>query len=256
MATLDLAGVSQSFLLRAGAVRRQSIAALGPLDLEIRDGEFVALIGPSGCGKSTVLRLLAGLLEPTTGRVRIDGLPPHDLQAQHSLGIAFQEHALLPWRTVQGNLRLPFEVAGLRATRERIGELIALAALQGFEHARPAELSGGMRQRVAIARALALRPKLLLLDEPFGALDAVTRRRMNLELERIWLESRPTTLMVTHSIDEAVLLADRVITLTERPGRVRADTPVPFGRPRPAALMRTPEFHRLADELTANLEIP
>jgi NitT/TauT family transport system ATP-binding protein len=162
---------------------------------------------------------------------------------------------LLPWRSVEGNLRLPFEVAGLTATEGRIGELITLAGLKGFEHARPAELSGGMRQRVAIARALALRPKLLLLDEPFGALDAVTRRRMNFELERIWLESRPTTLMVTHSVEEAVLLADRIIVLTERPGRVRVDSRVHFARPRAATLMRTAEFHRLVDELTANLEI-
>jgi NitT/TauT family transport system ATP-binding protein len=222
--------------------------------VQIGDGEFVALIGASGCGKSTVLRLLAGLDEPSTGQVQINGQPPRELQAQHSLGIAFQEHALLPWRSVEGNLRLPFEVAGLAATSDRIGELITLAGLEGFEHARPAELSGGMRQRVAIARALALRPKLLLLDEPFGALDAVTRRRMNFELERIWLESRPTTLMVTHSVDEAVFLADRILVLTERPGRVRMDRHVPFGRPRVGALMRTAEFHYLVDELTASLE--
>ncbi len=254
MATLALHSVTRSFLLRTGPGGRQPFAALGPIDAQVGDGEFVALIGPSGCGKSTVLHLLAGLLEPTTGRVQINEQPPRVLQAQHSLGIAFQEHALLPWRTVEGNLRLPFEVAGLRASEDRIGELIALAGLQGFEHARPAELSGGMRQRVAIARAIALRPKLLLLDEPFGALDAVTRRRMNFELERIWLESRPTTLMVTHSVDEAVLLADRVLVLTGRPGRMRTDTRIPFVRPRPADLMRTAEFHRLADELTANLE--
>jgi NitT/TauT family transport system ATP-binding protein len=222
--------------------------------VQVRDGEFVTLIGASGCGKSTVLRLLAGLDEPTTGQVLINNKPPRDLQASHALGIAFQEHALLPWRSVESNLRLPFEIAGVTATQERLGELIALAGLQGFEHARPAELSGGMRQRVAIARALALRPKLLLLDEPFGALDAVTRRRMNFELERIWLESRPTTLMVTHSVEEAVLLADRILVLTKRPGRVSMDICVPYARPRSATLMRTAEFHRLVDELTAKLE--
>jgi NitT/TauT family transport system ATP-binding protein len=254
MAMLSLHSVTRSYLRRSGAGRRVPFVALGPLDLQIGDGEFVALIGASGCGKSTVLRLLAGLDEPSTGQVQINGQPPRELQAQHSLGIAFQDHALLPWRSVESNLRLPFEVAGLTATAGRIRELITLAGLEGFEHARPAELSGGMRQRVAIARALALAPKLLLLDEPFGALDAVTRRRMNFELERIWLESRPTTLMVTHSVEEAVLLADRVIVLTGRPGRLRSDTRVTFARPRSAALMRTSEFHQLVDELTADLE--
>jgi NitT/TauT family transport system ATP-binding protein len=254
MATLSLRGITRLFQRRTGVRGKESFPALGPLDLQIADGEFVALIGPSGCGKSTVLHLLAGLDEPTTGQVEINGQPPRELQAQHSLGIAFQEHALLPWRTIEGNLRLPFELAGLTVDLERIRALIALAGLDGFERARPHELSGGMRQRVAIVRALALQPKLLLLDEPFGALDAVTRRRMNFELERIWQQSRPTTVMVTHSVEEAVLLADRVIVFTERPGRVRVDMPVTFARPRPAELMRTAEFHRLADELTANLE--
>jgi NitT/TauT family transport system ATP-binding protein len=253
MAKLALHGITRSYLRRSRGQGKQAITALGPLDLTVDDGEFVALIGPSGCGKSTVLHLLAGLDEPTTGRVEINSQPPRQLQAQHALGIAFQEHALLPWRTVEGNLRLPFEIAGLPAPSERIHELIALTGLTGFEHARPAELSGGMRQRVAIARALTLQPKLLLLDEPFGALDEVTRLRMNFELQRIWLESRPTTVMVTHSVEEAVLLADRIVVLTERPGRVRSDTVVPFPRPRAVSLMRTPEFHRLADELTASL---
>jgi NitT/TauT family transport system ATP-binding protein len=254
MATLALTGITRSFQRRNSAGKREAFVALGPLDVRIGDGEFVAVIGPSGCGKSTVLRLLAGLDTPSTGLVEINNRPPRELQAEQKLGIAFQEHALLPWRSVEGNLRLPFEVAGVAATAERIGELVALAGLKGFEHARPAELSGGMRQRVAIARALALHPKLLLLDEPFGALDAVTRRRMNFELERIWLESRPTTLLVTHSVDEAVVLADRIIVLSERPGRIRMDVRVPFARPRPAELIRSTDFHRLVDELTASLE--
>jgi NitT/TauT family transport system ATP-binding protein len=254
MATLNLRQVTRTYLRRTAAGPKQPFAALGPIDLQIADGEFVALIGPSGSGKSTVLRLLAGLDEPSSGTVQINGQAPHELQVQHALGIAFQDHALLPWRSVEGNLRLPFEVAGLPASSRQIAELVRLAALEGFEHARPAELSGGMRQRVAIARALALQPKLLLLDEPFGALDAVTRRRMNFELERIWLASRPTTLMVTHSVEEAVLLADRVLVLSERPGQLRLDITVPFARPRPDALMRTADFHQLVDQLTASLE--
>src|SRR5882757_10516064 len=140
MATLSLRGITRSFQRRTGARRNPLFTALGPLDLQVADGEFVALIGPSGCGKTTVLHLLAGLDEPTTGQVEINGHPPRELQAQHSLGIAFQEHALLPWRTVEGNLRLPFELAGLAIDRERIRELIALAGLAGFEHARPHEL--------------------------------------------------------------------------------------------------------------------
>jgi NitT/TauT family transport system ATP-binding protein len=254
MATLSLKAVTRSFERRIGVRRTEPFLALGPLDVQIDDGEWVALIGPSGCGKSTVLRLLAGLDAPTTGLVQIDGKPPAQLLAQRQLGIAFQEHALLPWRSVEGNLRLPFEIAALAASSERIGELIALAGLKGFEHARPAELSGGMRQRVAIARSLALHPKLLLLDEPFGALDAVTRRRMNFELERIWLESRPTTVLVTHSVEEAVLLADRILVLSTRPGRICRDVRVPFARPRAAELVRSADFHRLVDELTASLE--
>ena len=275
MATIEVRGLTRSFPLRArarwsprGTSGARKIDALGPLDLDVSDGELVALLGPSGCGKSTMLHLLAGLDAPTTGTLLVNGQSPAELQARHQLGIAFQEHALLPWRSVEGNLRLPFEIAGLAAgerstaepstaepsTAERIQDLIALVGLTGFEHARPAELSGGMRQRVSIARALALSPKLLLLDEPFGALDAVTRRRMNVELERIWLQSRPTTVMVTHTVEEAILLADRIVVFTSRPGRVQMDRPIPFARPRSLALTRTAEFHAIADDLTSSLE--
>ena len=290
MATIEVRGLTRSFPLRArarwsprGTSGARKINALGPLDLDVRDGELVALLGPSGCGKSTMLHLLAGLDAPTTGTLLVNGQSPAELQARHQLGIAFQEHALLPWRSVEGNLRLPFEIAGLaagerstaerstaerstaerstaersraeRSTADRIQDLIALVGLTGFEHARPAELSGGMRQRVSIARALALSPKLLLLDEPFGALDAVTRRRMNVELERIWLQSRPTTVMVTHTVEEAILLADRIVVFTSRPGRVQMDRMIPFARPRSLALTRTAEFHAIADELTSSLE--
>jgi NitT/TauT family transport system ATP-binding protein len=263
MATIELKGVTRCFpALRGGRIAwpwvrdgaTPGISALGPIDLHVGEGEFVALLGPSGCGKSTVLHLLAALDEPSTGTVRIDDQRPEALQQRRELGIAFQEHALLPWRTVEENLRLPFHIAGHPVDHSRIEALIALAGLQGFEHARPRALSGGMKQRVAIVRALALEPRLLLLDEPFGALDAVTRHRMNFELERIWMQSRPTTVLVTHTVEEAVLLASRVVVLTERPGRIRLDRSINFDRPRSVELTRSREFHELADELTAALE--
>jgi len=263
MATIELTEVTRSFPAltagrmawrRAGRSVSPRINALGPIDLHVGEGEFVALLGPSGCGKSTVLHLLAALDEPSTGTVQIDRQRPEALQQRHELGIAFQEHALLPWRTVEENLRLPFHIAARPVDHTRIAELIALAGLQGFEHARSRALSGGMRQRVAIVRALALEPRLLLLDEPFGALDAVTRHRMNFELERIWMQSRPTTVLVTHNVEEALLLASRVVVLTDRPGRIRLDRRINFDRPRSVELSRTAEFHALADELTAALE--
>jgi ABC-type nitrate/sulfonate/bicarbonate transport system, ATPase component len=262
MATIELENVTRSFPAlkgnrtwrRAGRIASQRVEALGPIDLHVGEGEFVALLGPSGCGKSTVLHLLAALDEPSTGIIRIDGQRPDALQRRHELGIAFQEHALLPWRTVEENLRLPFHIAGVAVDHARIAELIALAGLRGFEHALPRALSGGMKQRVAIVRALALHPRLLLLDEPFGALDAVTRHRMNFELERIWMESRPTTVLVTHTVEEALLLASRVVVFTERPGRIRLDRNITFDRPRSVELTRSAEFHALADELTAALE--
>jgi NitT/TauT family transport system ATP-binding protein len=249
---VSVRGAEKVFTLSRG----KSLQALAEVDIEIQEGEFVAIIGPSGCGKSTVLRLAAGLDSPTSGSVEIFGAEPRELAKQHRLGVAFQEHALLPWASVRSNIALPYKVAGRKVDDARVDGLIELVGLKGFEKARSKQLSGGMRQRVSIARALALSPDLLLLDEPFGALDAVTRRRMNAELARIWGEEKITTILVTHDVDEALILADRVIVMTGRPGRVRTVKNVDFPRPRDAATSRSPEFHELVDELTSLLDAP
>jgi NitT/TauT family transport system ATP-binding protein len=230
------------------------LAALDEIELTVGDGEFVALIGPSGCGKSTILRLIAALEAPSGGEVRVGGQPPRALALAHRLGVAFQDHALLPWLTVEDNVALPFKVAGRPVDRAAIRRLLDTVGLGGFERARVKQLSGGMRQRVSIARALVLDPAVLLLDEPFGALDAVTRRQLNGELQRIWSARRITTLLVTHSVDEALFLADRVVVLSRRPGRIIQEMVSPFARPRDVSMTRSDEFHRLADALTLALE--
>jgi len=220
------------------------LEALDSASFSIQPQEFVCVLGPSGSGKSTLLRILAGLLQPTSGRFEFSGGRPR-------IGMVFQQSNLMPWRTAIENIILPLELEGLPGEQAcaRAQELIELVGLQGFESAWPRDLSGGMAQRVAIARALVHDPDILLLDEPFGALDALTRERMWSELLRIWQVRMKTVLMVTHSINEALFLADRVLLLTQRPGRIKLDLKVDLPRPRPDEIRYTAHFGKLARHL-------
>jgi NitT/TauT family transport system ATP-binding protein len=230
------------------------VLALDNVTLGLSRESFVCLVGPSGCGKSTMLRILAGLLAPTSGRALLDGQPI--THAQRRIGIVFQKANLMPWRTVYGNLTLPLELAGLpSAERERRAQsMLELTGLQGFADTYPAALSGGMAQRVAIGRALIHYPEVLLMDEPFGSLDALTREQMSEELLRIWAKHRKTMLMVTHSIPEAVLLADRVLVMSPRPGRLVADVAIPLPRPRSLDVLHRPDFVALTEQLRHNIQ--
>ena len=226
---LDVRGVRLAFPRRDGG----RLDVLDGIDLAIQAGGIVALIGPNGSGKSTLLRVIAGLLRPDAGEVRLDGGPIDGPDPR--IGLVFQEPRLLPWRSAADNITYPLELAGWPADRRRarLAELADLVALDpGVTANRPAELSGGTAQRVALARALAIEPDVLLLDEPFSALDALTRERFDLELLRLWERARPTIVLVTHSIAEAILVADRIVVLSARPGRVIADLPVDLPRPR------------------------
>jgi len=222
--------------------RDGSVQALQKINFSINEGEFVAVVGPSGCGKSTLLKILAGILPLSKGEARLRGSlitgPRRDI------GVVFQSPVLFPWRSVLDNVLLPIEVhrLGRNGHLKLAMELLSLVGLEGFEHRYPWELSGGMQQRVAITRALVHDPAMLLMDEPFGALDAMTREQMNLELQRIWLERKKTVLFITHSITEAVFLADRVLVMTPRPGCIMDDVRVKIPRPRAFEAMNLPEF--------------
>jgi NitT/TauT family transport system ATP-binding protein len=235
--------------LRAVEKSYGEVRSLNPLHLKVREGEFIVIVGPSGCGKSTLLKLIAGLLVPSAGEIILKGKPvtsPPD-----DVGIVFQTPVLLAWRNVMSNILLQIEMRGLRTASfiERARSLIRTAGLDGFEDKFPWQLSGGMQQRAAICRALVHDPSLLLMDEPFGALDAMTREKMNAELQRIWLETRKTVLLITHSIPEAVFLADRVVVMSQRPGSIEAVYDVALARPRRLSVMAKPEFAEIAEKI-------
>jgi len=242
---VDVAGVGKTYR-RAGRETR----ALESIDLAIRSGEFLAIVGPSGCGKSTLLRIVAGLVGASRGDVRVEGTRVD--RPQTNLGIVFQSPVLLDWRTALDNVLVQVELRSLdpKAYRDNALRLLDQIGLKDFADRYPYELSGGMRQRVAIARALIHDAPLLLMDEPFGALDALTREQMRLDLEALWLATHKTVMFITHSIDEAVLLADRVVVMSPRPGRIERTIDIPLPRPRGLAARREPEFVRITEEIT------
>ena len=236
---------------------RGDVVALQDIDLAIDPGEFVSLIGPSGCGKSTLLRIIGDLIEPTSGTVTVNGKPAPRARADHDYGMVFQDSVLFDWRTVARNVALPLELLGWdRARRKaRVDELLELVELQGFGDHNPWQLSGGMQMRVAIARALSFDPALLLMDEPFGALDEMTRERLNMELLRIWEASKSTVVFVTHSIAEAVFLSTRVVVMSARPGRVADVIEIDLPSPRGAHTREEPRYFELVTQVREALHL-
>jgi NitT/TauT family transport system ATP-binding protein len=227
------------------------VTALQDIDLEVGRGEFISLIGPSGCGKSTLLRVIGDLVEPTAGEILVNGKTARRARRDRDYGIVFQAAVLYDWRTVWKNIALPLELLGWDRGRRasRVREMLELVELQGFEKHHPWQLSGGMQQRVSIARALSFSPALLLMDEPFGALDEMTRERLNLELLRIWAETGSTVIFVTHSISEAVFLSTRVVVMSARPGRITGVVPIDLRQPRSAETREDPRFFELVTEV-------
>jgi len=244
---IEARGVTKVYQTKDGAVE-----SLKPLDFSIREGEFISVVGPSGCGKSTLLKIVAGLLPVTAGTLELAGQPISG--PQRDVGIVFQSSVLLAWRTVLDNILLQAEIRHLPKAEAlaKAQQLIAMAGLAGFEGKYPWQLSGGMQQRASICRALLHNPSVLLMDEPFGALDAMTREKMNLELQRIWSESKKTVLLITHSIPEAIFLSDRVIVMSERPGSIAAIYDIDLPRSRTLDMMGSPEFAVFAKKVRAH----
>jgi NitT/TauT family transport system ATP-binding protein len=230
---------------------RGGVVALEGIDLEVGAGELISLIGPSGCGKSTLLRVVGDLTDPTGGEVVVNGKPARRARIDRDYGIVFQDAVLYDWRTVAKNIALPLEMLGWDRKRraERVAEMLELVELSGFESHHPWQLSGGMQQRVAIARALSFDPALLLMDEPFGALDEMTRERLNMELLRIWEQAESTILFVTHSIAEAVFLSTRIVVMSPRPGRIAEIVAVDLPRPRTVETREEPRFFELVTQV-------
>ena len=225
------------------------------VSLKLDHNSFNSLIGPSGCGKSTLMRLTLGLEQPDSGQIKLNGADPEAATKKGIVGVAFQDSALLPWRNVERNISLPLEILGTSPTKyeSKIAYLIDLVGLSKFNKSFPGELSGGMRQRVAIARALVTDPKILLLDEPFAALDQILRKQLNTEMQRIWMEKNYTALLVTHSVDEAVFLSDKVIVMKRAPGKIIREFDIPFSRPRSIALFTDSSFLRYTEKINAAL---
>lgn len=242
-------------LEHVGKIFDNGTVALADLTLEVEDGAFLALLGPSGCGKSTALRILAGLIQPSGGQVRWRGAPPGKPVAPDDIGFVFQEPTLMPWARVAANVRLPLDLKGVprQHAERRVAECLALVGLTGFEHAYPRELSGGMKMRVSLARALALRPHLLLMDEPFAALDEITRLRLNDDLLRLKAETGATIVFVTHSVYESVYLATEIAVMAARPGRIVARLPIPAPPLRDAHFRETPLYAEMTRAASAAL---
>ncbi|TML20664.1 MAG: ABC transporter ATP-binding protein [Actinobacteria bacterium] len=248
MSVVRIEGVSKRF---------GNVTALEDIDVSIAEGEFVSLIGPSGCGKSTLLRIIGDLIQPTDGNVVVNGKPARKARIDRDYGIVFQDPVLYDWRTVAKNVALPLEMARWSRQKRaaRVREMLELVELTGFEDHRPWQLSGGMQQRVSIARALSFDPALLLMDEPFGALDEMTRERLNMEVLRIWEQSGSTIVFVTHSIAEAVFLSTRVVVMSARPGRITSVIPIDLPQPRTASTREEPRFFELVTQVREALHL-